>query len=33
MTGGTPVAGETLPGTGDAGADAPDRVVCHVDMD
>ncbi|TKX53123.1 DNA polymerase IV [Halorubrum sp. SP3] len=33
MTGGTPVAGETLPGAGDEGDDAPDRVVCHVDMD
>ncbi|MGM0447293.1 MAG: Y-family DNA polymerase [Methanobacteriota archaeon] len=33
MTGGTPAAGETLPGAGDGDDDAPDRVVCHVDMD
>jgi DNA polymerase IV (DinB-like DNA polymerase) len=33
MTGGRPVAGETLPGAGDDGDDAPERVVCHVDMD
>ena len=33
MTGGTPAAGETLPGAGDEGDDAVDRVVCHVDMD
>ncbi|WP_434521239.1 DNA polymerase Y family protein [Halorubrum sp. AS12] len=33
MNGGTPVSGETLPGAGDEDADAPDRVVCHVDMD
>ncbi|TKX84721.1 DNA polymerase IV [Halorubrum sp. SS5] len=33
MTGGTPVAGETLPGAGDDGDDGADRVVCHVDMD
>ena len=32
MTGGTPVAGETLPGAG-GDDDAADRVVCHVDMD
>ncbi|TKX47578.1 DNA polymerase IV [Halorubrum sp. SD690R] len=32
MTGGTPVAGETLPGAG-GGDDDADRVVCHVDMD
>ncbi|WP_424013521.1 DNA polymerase Y family protein [Halorubrum xinjiangense] len=33
MTGGTPGAGETLPGAGDEDDDAVDRVVCHVDMD
>ena len=33
MTDGRPVAGETLPGAGDEGDDAVDRVVCHVDMD
>ncbi|MEZ3162437.1 DNA polymerase IV [Halorubrum sp. RMP-47] len=33
MTGGTPVAGETLPGAGGGDDDAADRVVCHVDMD
>jgi DNA polymerase IV (DinB-like DNA polymerase) len=33
MTGGRPGAGETLPGAGDDGDDAADRVVCHVDMD
>ncbi|VTT86508.1 DNA polymerase IV [Halorubrum sp. DM2] len=33
MTGGRTVGGETLPGAGGEDADAPDRVVCHVDMD
>ncbi|QWC18876.1 DNA polymerase IV [Halorubrum sp. 2020YC2] len=33
MSGGTPGAGETLPGAGGGDDDAPDRVVCHVDMD
>ena len=33
MTGGTPAAGETLPGAGDEDDDVPERVVCHVDMD
>ncbi|ELZ46915.1 DNA polymerase IV [Halorubrum californiense DSM 19288] len=33
MTGGTPAAGETLPGAGDGDDDAPESVVCHVDMD
>jgi len=33
MTGGRTVGRETLPGAGDADANAPDRVVCHVDMD
>jgi len=33
MTGGRTVGGETLPGAGGEDDDAPDRVVCHVDMD